>query len=263
MRLAFFLLSACLVATPALCQCAPRPELDCAAEDGDLEKVRALLAAGNSPTDREIQPLVWAMKSGNIEVVRLLLDHGGDPNGNEELTPLFMAIEDGWVEGVRLLLDRGADPNGIGDFDPLSEAAGNELPRFVTLEERLEIARLLLRKGAAPHRAEGEPMRSAILSGDLAMVELLHDAGAPFETVNGLSPLVQATHAGSSDIVRFLLDRHLAGGEADIRDALKAYAEELDSALNYQSRGFDEQKQLAALAVIQSLLQARLQAGSR
>jgi uncharacterized protein len=71
-----------------------------------------------------------ASQSGDIELMRLLLEHGADPKINTKLgvTPLAAAAGIGWVEGVtserspeqtveavKLLLELGVDPNYQAD----------------------------------------------------------------------------------------------------------------------------------------------------
>ncbi len=66
-----------------------------------------------SPSDNT--PLMQAASDVNLESMRLLLDHGADPNarnGSNEL-PLGYACSYGQWEAARLLVERGADVNGI------------------------------------------------------------------------------------------------------------------------------------------------------
>jgi ankyrin repeat protein len=56
-------------------------------------------------------------QDGDLEKVRLLLDHGADINALDEeyrSTPLGFAARWGHLEMVRLLLERGADPAKSG-----------------------------------------------------------------------------------------------------------------------------------------------------
>lgn len=81
--------------------------------------LRWLLAQGvhpdckMSPTDGT--PLMHAAVEGNLESMRLLLDHGADPNARNESNelPLGYACSYGQWEAARLLVERGADVNGI------------------------------------------------------------------------------------------------------------------------------------------------------
>jgi len=97
-----------------------------AAALGDVDRVREL-AAANPALLRENNSrtgglLTLATNHGQLEVVRLLLDLGCDPDERliieavEEPTlswgsPLWYAAFGGRLEIARLLLDRGADPN--------------------------------------------------------------------------------------------------------------------------------------------------------
>jgi serine/threonine-protein phosphatase 6 regulatory ankyrin repeat subunit B len=70
---------------------------------------------------RSIRPLHTAAGQGNLELARLLLDHGADPdldygfaNVLGPYTPLSDAVTGGHFEVTRLLLGRGANPNVSG-----------------------------------------------------------------------------------------------------------------------------------------------------
>ena len=71
------------------------------------------------PGDRGWTALHEAAKRGHVDDVRLLLEHGADPNAREpgdNTTPLHWAAAHGHVDVVRVLLDAGADVHGIGDL---------------------------------------------------------------------------------------------------------------------------------------------------
>jgi len=96
----------------ALIKCGAQIGLPVAAALGRLEDARRLLPAAN-PEDR---PLALSLASdfGHVEVVRILLDAGEDPNrynpvgGHSHATPLHQAAGAGHEEVVRLLVERGA-----------------------------------------------------------------------------------------------------------------------------------------------------------
>ena len=125
-------------------------DISTAASMGDLARVRALLAADPSLANRPVDyvsyyaasgtPLRNAAARGNLELVRLLLDHGADPNLREEgIAPnghaLYAAAAGGHYEVARLLLERGAHPNPAveSSADALSRARSNGDARMVEL----------------------------------------------------------------------------------------------------------------------------------
>ena len=71
--------------------------------------LRELLRAGARPSPL---CLFWASRSGNLEMVRLLVAAGIGPNEPSPLgLPLPGAVADGWIEIAEDLLRAGADPN--------------------------------------------------------------------------------------------------------------------------------------------------------
>jgi hypothetical protein len=89
-----------------------RIDLPVTAALGHIEDARRLLA-GAGTEDRYLA-LAFAASFGHLEIVRLLLDAGEDPNrynpvgGHSHSTPLHEAAGAGHEEVVRLLVERGA-----------------------------------------------------------------------------------------------------------------------------------------------------------
>ncbi|EXJ93077.1 hypothetical protein A1O3_01633 [Capronia epimyces CBS 606.96] len=90
-------------------------------------------------------PLEEAAASGNLAIVRLLLECGVDPNHRDRdgWSAIHWAAEEGHLEIVRLLLEAGANPNAVGAYgtSPLHCAANGG---------HVSIANLLLLEGADP-----------------------------------------------------------------------------------------------------------------
>lgn len=130
---------------------------------GDLDRVSELLRQDPSLANRASDyvtyyaasgtPLRNAAAGGHIDVVKLLLRHGADPNLPEEgIAPrghaLHSAVCNGHIEVVRLLLEHGAYPSVQieSSADTLSAALGQAGYPF---ERNQEMVELLCSYGAA------------------------------------------------------------------------------------------------------------------
>src|SRR6267143_2715214 len=90
-----------------------------AAAVGDQERVEQLLRKDAGLARRldsaRVSPLSHAAREGHLHIVRLLLQHGADPNMPEDLASdgraLFEACCANHLEVAELLLERGANPN--------------------------------------------------------------------------------------------------------------------------------------------------------
>ncbi len=90
-----------------------------AAAVGDQERVEQLLSTEPELATRldsaRVSPLSYAARKGHLHIVRLLLEHGAQPNRPEEAAPqgraLFEACMGNHLPVAELLLEHGADPN--------------------------------------------------------------------------------------------------------------------------------------------------------
>lgn len=84
-----------------------------AVREGNQEMVKLLLNAGisaNEPCYGTMPPLCVIGQTGDLEIAKLLIDSGADVNAWKE-KPLFSAATKGHIELVKLLLANGANPD--------------------------------------------------------------------------------------------------------------------------------------------------------
>ena len=156
-----------------------------------------------------------AAKRGQADLVRLLLEHGADPNTREagdNTSALHWAAATGHLENVRALLDAGSDVHGAGDVHALDvigwatfyREPGDEQPQMDA--SRRDLVALLVERGARHH------IFSATSVGDLDLIrtlveqnpELLDRRMSRFE--HGLTPLHFAISRKRYDILDLLIE---------------------------------------------------------
>ena len=156
-------------------------------------------------------PLHAAAYSGNLEVVRILIDY--DPayvnvRSESRSTPLHWALrghdfKDGSVISVlRLLLEQGADINA-------QNQDGRTPLHMASFDRALEVVRLLLEHGAdveVKNKYGRTPLHLASFDGALEVIRLLLEHGADVEVKDkyGETALQDATHSRHHEIVRML-----------------------------------------------------------
>jgi ankyrin repeat protein len=241
----------------------------------DVTLTRRLLQAGAdaaAPDRTGEPPLLLAARIGNVELVQALLESGAAVDAREEhfgQTALMVAAREGQVEAARVLLEAGADanaqtkPEAPPRFIPPSEspeglsrgagiiragwpdgrgkrypAGGSKTPLlYATREGHLDVARLLLERGATIELADGNgvtPLINAIVnasiirvnrtgtSDHLKIAQLLLDAGADVNASDwyGETPLWSAVDVRNLELGR-------DGNDRGVRDDALALIERL------------------------------------
>lgn len=200
-----------------------------AASRGDLEGVRAALAAGGqvgATQNDGSSALLWAAYHADLKMTQLLLEAGADPNvaNRYGVTPLLQASRTGDAPIVAALLAAGAD---VARTHPEGETALMGAARAGSVET----VELLLEHGADPNARESFQEQTALMwaadEGHADVVALLLEAGADpnaksrvseltdrrnadFPT-GGLTALMWAVRNGHEDVVL-----RLAEGGADL-----------------------------------------------
>jgi ankyrin repeat protein len=125
--------------------------LQLACENGSAAMVGKLLSAGAAPTEAAVMTCAW---TGNAEAIKLLLDHGADPNAKETgrgQTALMWALDQKHLDAARLLIGHGADviAHSKNGFTPLL---------FAAKQGDIETIRMLLKAGAKVN--DGTPLKN-------------------------------------------------------------------------------------------------------
>jgi ankyrin repeat protein len=185
--------------------------LKSAAEAGDIEVVRDLLAMGATVDNTRTgeTALHAAVKEDQRAIMRLLLDAGADPDAqNGDSWGLLWYART--TEAAQILLDAGVDVH-------LTDEMGQEA---VAKQEDVEIQALLIASGGSinpPDSPMGTPLTEAVGRSNVAQIRFLLDAGADVNAAPhwGQTPLMEAAENSFAEGVRILLD---AGADTDARD---------------------------------------------
>ncbi|WP_225895438.1 ankyrin repeat domain-containing protein [Dendronalium phyllosphericum] len=195
------------------------------AQQGDIAGVMREIANGvdiDCLEDDQQTPLMFALSSPNAgsDMIRFLLEHGANVNAVEpepEHTVLEFAVQSGNVEKIRLVLDARADINyrRQGEYDVLIDAM--HARNILQDENLIETLSLLISRGANVNgmSSYGETaIKVAAHFGRFDAVQLLLNAGADPEQL-GWTQLMYAIVFESLEQVQLLLEQ---GADQNVRD---------------------------------------------
>lgn len=159
-----------------------------AAEQGDVERIRILLAANpelvNAVDPWKRPPLLLAARGVHFEAIKLLVDKGADVNadaGGSGTTALHSAAYRGHRQAAAYLLEKGADINAVDNTGntPLSYA--------ITAGHKETAALLESRGGGVPLKGESAKrlLHGAASRGHKALVDYMMTKKVSLDSENG------------------------------------------------------------------------------
>jgi len=156
--------------------------------------------------DGGMTPLLFAVRDGNFEMTKLLLDQGADlkwSSGNRT-SPLLIALLNGNVGLASYLLEKGADPNAADAYGRAALFAAIDLRNFnhekygdmpTDGRDPMDLIKALLKKGADPN-----------MKTDTVPVHGLMQFDGSWVNFDGQTPFVRAALSGDIEVMRLLLE---------------------------------------------------------
>ena len=198
-----------------------------ASESGSIDIVKLLLDHG---ADDLGWALVLAILNKHNDIVELLLEYGAQVDDKNwslflDKPPLVVAVEKGNVNIVKLLLQHGAKQgldwaireaifNKNDEVFHLLSGHGAQVdtmdwsyPALVEAVENgdIDIVKLLLEHGAK--QGIGQAITNAIILKNVEIIKVLSEYGAQLDEVDTLNqPLLVAVEKGDADVVKMLLE---------------------------------------------------------
>jgi ankyrin repeat protein/catechol 2,3-dioxygenase-like lactoylglutathione lyase family enzyme len=204
--------------------------------EGDPELARLRQTDGPWPNSTALH---LAALAGHLDVAKLLLDGGADPNAREagdNASPLHLATIHGHLAVMRALLDAGSDVHGSGDVHEtevigwatsllppdaiclkcvdllLASGAQHHIFSAIALGDMKVIRELVagnrasLDRRMSPFEQRQSPLHFALSRKQYDIATLLVELGADLhaEDINGNTPLAMAILSGDQEAIRLL-----------------------------------------------------------
>jgi ankyrin repeat protein len=180
--------------------------------------------------DGGMTPLLFAVRDGNTDMVRLLLELGAnlEQTSGNHTSPLLIALLNGQVGLATELLGKGANPNAGDDYHRAALFAAIDLRNFNHDKypfmyrdgrDPLDLIKALLKKGADPN-----------LRTDTVPVHGLMQFDASWVNFDGQTPFIRAALSGDIEVMRLLLEH---GADPNIATAQGSTALMAASGINW------------------------------
>ncbi|MBN2356421.1 ankyrin repeat domain-containing protein [candidate division KSB1 bacterium] len=173
-----------------------------------------LSVANTADSTDKLRDLSHKLKANDTNKVLKLIKNGADVDvlNKQNLTPLAVAVDRNYIEISKVLLENGANPNfKTNDSLPLL---------IISAQQNWEIVKLLVQYGADVNCTDASgntPLHNAAMFNQIETAKILKEKGAQIDKRNdkGILPLHIAASQGSSQIIDILLD---PGSESAIAD---------------------------------------------
>lgn len=193
----------------------------------------------------DITPLIAIIQNRFVNshksLVKLMLDHGADPNlcenNSDDKSPLMIACIFHRVEIIDLLIDAGANINHClkwSSMDALSIVVNNKSSDIFINSQILQITQNLVQRGANINHVSrnGTPLMGACRNNNTPLIKLLIDGGANInysgdEICLALRELLEQSHKNDEDVkiniqnIKLLID-HGARTDGPIESILRS-----------------------------------------
>lgn len=175
-----------------------------AVESGDISLVKSLLNAGVDPNIEAYESpsaLTIAKYNGYDEIAKLLIEAGAKGEFNDEIIDVVNAIKSGNNDYLKLKLEKGLDPNSVDENQ-------TQLLYISVFYNNLEAVNLLLSAGATQDFDDITPLMYAAETGNKEILRALVNAGGDINKItrNGETALIMAVRAEQTGMVKELIN---------------------------------------------------------